>query len=334
MATIGTNKYTLADWYKNLDPQGKQAKIIEMLMQRNAMIEDIPFVEGNLPDGHEITARAGLPDVFFRSVNKGIPSSKTREIQFTEQCAILEARQEVDVKLANKNGNAAAYRASKHPAFIEALGQKFASTLVYGNAGVNADQFTGFMPRMSSTTAGNGSNIILGGGSGGDCASALLVVWGEGMVTGIVPKGSVAGITHQDLGEIDAFDADGNRYRAYSDLWNWNVGLAVEDWRYMVRLANIDVSDLVSRTNAVDLSDRCSDMIWKLPNGAQSLNSGKPVFYMNRTLISAFEKQDRDDVISGAGLTFDNVDGVQKISFRGIPVKIVDAMLENETVVA
>ena len=44
--------------------------------------------------------------------------------------------------------------------------------------------------------------------------------------------------------------------------------------------------------------------------------------------------QRRDDVVSGGGLTFKNVDGVLEPSFRGIPVRICDSLLETEATVS
>jgi hypothetical protein len=89
-------------------------------------------------------------------------------------------------------------------------------------------------------SAANGQNIIDAGGTGSVNTSVWLVVWGEKTVFGIFPKGSKAGLFHEDLGLIDAFDANNNRYRAYADHWQWKNGLVVKDWRYVVRICNVD----------------------------------------------------------------------------------------------
>jgi len=41
--------------------------------------------------------------------------------------------------------------------------------------------------------------------------------------------------------------------------------------------------------------------------------------------------QKRDDVVSGGGLSYDVVDGKPVMSFRGIPVRKVDALTETES---
>lgn len=335
VTAVNVTKYSLADWQKSQDPDGKMAHLISMLTQTNEIMNDIPFLEGNLPLGHQVSANVALPVTYTRRVNQGTSTSKTREAQFTETIAMFESRQEIDVKIADLNGNAGAYRASKQPKFVESMRQKVCGVLLYGNAGVSIDQFNGFMVRLASTTAGNGANVILAGGTGSDNASILLVVYGEDMVHGIFPKGSTSvGLSHKDLGEIDAFDSNSKRYRAYADIWNWDCGLAVPDWRWVVRIANIDISNLVSKNGAADLLNLMLDAIYRLPGGWAGLQMGTAVFYMNRTVMKMLDVQKTDRVISGGGLNFTNVDGRQVVDFRGIPVRVVDQMLETETLVA
>lgn len=61
MSVKGLTALTLADWGKRVDPNGKVDKIIELLGQTNPILQDMPFVEGNLPTGHRTTIRSGLP---------------------------------------------------------------------------------------------------------------------------------------------------------------------------------------------------------------------------------------------------------------------------------
>ena len=119
----------------------------------------------------------------------------------------------------------------------------------------------------------------------------------------------------------------GNRMRAYRDQFTWDNGLVVKDWRYNCRIANIDISALLAKESAADLVELMIKAVHRIPN----IRAGKPVFYMNRTVFQMLDIQRRDDVISGGGLTYSQVDGVLQPSFRGIPVRIVDALLENES---
>ena len=62
------------------------------------------------------------------------------------------------------------------------------------------------------------------------------------------PKGSRAGLQTKDLGEELVSDGANGKYLAARSLYQWDAGMAVKDWRYVVRIANIDVSDWVGVT--------------------------------------------------------------------------------------
>jgi hypothetical protein len=329
-ATLSANALTLADWAKRLDPDGKVPTIVELLAQSNEILMDMIWREGNLPTGHRTTVRTGLPTVAWRMLNQGVTPSKSTTAQIDEQAGMLEAWSEVDKDLALLNGNTAAFRLSEARAFIEAMNQEFVSTLFYGNAGLAAEEFTGLAPRYSSSAATNGSNVIKAGGSGSDNASIWLVAWGEDTVHGIFPKGSKAGLIHEDFGEVTVemtTGIAGSRMRALQERFQWKGGISVKDWRYVVRIANIDTSDLAggSPPDLIDLLEQASEI---LPN-----RLGKPVLYMNRYAKRYLRKQTRTDVSTGGGLTYDNVDGKPVLSFGDIPIRTIDALLNSEATV-
>lgn len=333
MAGLGANMLTLADWAKRLDPDGKVPSIVELLSQTNELLTDMVFSEGNLPTGHRTTVRTGLPTAAWRLLNQGVQPSKSTTAQIDEACGMLEAWSEVDKDLAELNGNTAAFRLSEAQAFIEAMNIEMAQTVFYGNSSVSPEEFTGLATRYSSLSAANGQNIISGSGSGSDNSSIWLVAWGQNTVHGIFPKGSKAGLIHTDKGLVTVETSAGiagTRMEAYQDKWQWKCGIALKDWRYAVRIANIDISNLVAKSSAADLIELMIKAIHRLP----TMKLGKPVFYMNRTVFQMLDIQRRDDVISGGGLVYDKVDGVLQPSFRGIPIRICDGLVETEAQVA
>lgn len=325
---LSTGALTLADWAKRLDPSGKVSDIVELLAQSNEILPDMQWIEGNLPTGHRNTMRTGLPAVAWRLINAGVLPSKSTTAQIDEQAGILEAWSEVDVALAKLNGNTAAFRLSEARAFIEAMNQEMAQTLFYGNGGLAPEEFTGLAPRYSSLAAGNGANILDAGGTdAADNTSIWLTAWSPETVSGIFPKGSMAGIEHDDYGEVTVQVTQGvagQRMRALQERWVWNAGIQLADWRYVVRIANIDVSNL-SGASGADLIDLMENALEILPNAL-----GKPVFYMNRTVARFLRRQERGDVTSGGGLTFENVEGKRVMDFGGVPVRRVDAILNTE----
>lgn len=332
MALLNANAATMADIAKRMDPDGKIAAVVELLSQTNEMLDDMLWVEGNLPTGHRTTIRTGLPTVAWRLLNQGVQPSKSTTAQVDEGCGILEAWSEVDVELAKLNGNTAAFRLSEGMAFIEAMNQEMQQTVIYGNSGLASEEFNGLAVRYSSLSATSGQNIISGSGAGSDNSSIWLVSWGAQTVHGIYPKGSQAGLSHSDHGEVTVettAGVAGTRMRAFQDQWTWKCGVALRDWRHVVRIPNIDISNLVAKSSAADLIELMIKAIHRLPN-----RMGKPVFYMNRTCFQMLDIQRRDDIIAGGGLVYNEVDGKIIPSFRGIPIKIVDALTETEAAVA
>lgn len=329
MAGLNANALTLADWAKRVDPDGKVPSIVELLSQSNEVLQDMQWLEGNLPTGHRTTVRTGLPSVAWKLLNQGTQPSKSTTAQIDEACGILEAWSEVDKDLAMLNGNTAAFRLSEAQAFIESMNIEMAQTLFYGNSGLAPEEFNGLSVRYSSLSAANGQNIISGSGAGSDNSSIWLICWGPQTVHGIFPKGSKAGLMHEDLGEVTVETSAGiagTRMRAFQDHWQWKCGVALKDWRYAVRIPNIDISNLVDKSSAADVIELMIKAIHRIP----SMAMGKPVFYMNRTVKQMLDIQRRDDVISGGGLMYNEVDGKLVPSFRGIPIRTVDALLETE----
>ena len=339
MATLSTSNLTLADWAKRSDPDGRVPIVAELLSQSNEILDDCVFKEGNLPTGERVVIRTGLPGVYWRALNQGIPSTKSTTAQIDEACGILEARSEVDKDLAMLNGNTAQFRLSEDTAFLEAMNQTQAETLFYGNPGTDPKKFLGLAPRYSSLSADNAVNILSAGGSGSDNASVDLVVWGDNTVYCPFPKGSKAGLTHEDLGEQTVYNSDGTRLQAFATRYQWKNGLVVKDWRYVVRICNIDVSDLLGQsstqasTASTALIKLMARALYRIPNMAM----GRAAFYMNRTVhsgmaISALDKSQSVLSIQEGLSQFGSAQSY--LSFLGVPLRRVDALLNTEAAVS
>jgi hypothetical protein len=332
MATLGSNVLTLVDWAKRLGPDNKIAAIIEMLNQTNQVLDDMLWMEGNLPTGHRTTVRTGLPTVAWRLLNQGVATSKSTTAQVDENAGMLEAWCEVDKDLCELNGNSESFRLSEAQAFIEAMNQQMASTLVYGNSGTNPEQFLGFAPRYSTISgAVNAQNIIDAGGTGSDNASVWLVGWGANTVFGVFPKGSKAGLMHENLGLVTAettAGVGGTRMRVYQDQFIWKGGIALRDWRYVVRGCNIDISSLLAGAGT-DLFTQLTKMYWRIP----AFGMGRAAFYVNRTVGEYLDLQAQGNVKTGGQLTYDVLEGRRIMSFRGIPIRVVDQLVETEAIV-
>ncbi len=344
MASLGqSGKVTLVDVAKTLDPQGNTLDVAELLNQSNEVLLDMPFYEANSVTGHLSGIRTGLPTAIWRQMYQGVPASKSVRENVTDSLGMLEARSEVDVEIAKLSNNLASFRLSEADSFIEAMNQTMAQALFYGNTAVNPEQFMGLAPRFSAISgAANAQNVLSQAGAGADNTSVWLVGWGQNTVFGIYPKGSKAGLEHQDLGEIDAFDASNNRFRAYADLWKWKCGLVVKDWRYVVRICNIDVSDLIGSTGSQNAQQLIKGMIASMAN-IPAMGRCTPVFYANRTVkkmlsIQALDKSQNvlalQPGVQQLGTVAPGSVAQGNVSLLGVPVRTVDRILNSEAVVA
>jgi hypothetical protein len=326
MATLASTNPTLADIASRMDPSGKiDPQIVEILAQTNEMLDDMTLIEANGFTEHKTTVRSGLPNGTWRKLNYGVQPEKSRTVQVKDSMGMLETYAEVDKALADLNDNKAAWRLSEDRAFIEGLNQTMQETVIYGDSSVDPEKFMGLAPRYSSTTAENGGQILDAGGSGSDNTSIWLVVWGPNTIHGIYPKGSQAGLQSRDLGEDTLRDAAGGLYQGYRTHYKWDNGLTLRDWRYVVRIANIDVSDLTKNAaTGADLIDLLVQAIELIPN----LGMGRPVIYCNRTIKSFLRRQITNK--ENVNLTLDNVAGKKVLAFDSIPVRRVDAILNTE----
>lgn len=339
-AALTSTSLTLIDWAKRTDPEGKVPIVAELLSQSNEILEDAVFKEGNLPTGDRVIIRTGLPTVYWRALNQGIPSSKSTTAQVDEACGILEARSEVDKDLAMLNGNTSQFRLSEDIAFLEAMNQRQSTTIFYGNPATDSKEYLGFADRYSSLSATNAQNILSAGGEDASANTSIyLVVWGDNTVYCPFPKGSKAGLVHEDLGEQTVYNSDGTRLQAYATRYQWKNGLVVKDWRYVVRIANISTADLMGQTDtqttaaSTNIIKLMARALYRIPNMAL----GRAAFYMNRTVHSGLTiaAMDRSQYVLKVN------DGLSQygtphswLSFLGVPLRRVDAIVNTEAVVA
>lgn len=330
MTTLSAIHPTLLDVTKRLNPDGSIATIAEMLAQTNPILDDMVWVEGNLPTGHRTTVRTGLPTPTWRKLYGGVQPTKSTTAQVTDSCGMLEAYAEVDKALADLNGNTAAFRLSEDAAHVEGMNQEFSSTLFYGNEGSEPEAFTGFGPRFNDQSAANGDNIITDAATpdGADNSSIWLIVWGRNTCHGIYPKGSTAGLQITDKGQVTIENVDGNggRMEGYRTHYRWDCGLSVRDWRYVVRM-NFDLENTIAAgTTGPVLAQLMAKALRRIPN----INMGRPVFYASRATLELMDLQAMEKT-NMAFTTIEDAQGKMVTRFRGIPVKQCDAILNTES---
>jgi hypothetical protein len=340
------------DWAKRMDTDGNIATVVELLSQSNEILDDMLWIEGNLPTGHKTTIRTGLPQAYWRLLNMGVPRGKSTSAQITETCGMMEAFSDIDVDLASLSGNEKAFRLSEDQAFLESMNQQMSSTLFYnnitgaagptGSASGGPAAFMGLAPRYPSVlaaTAQTANNVLDGGGTGSTNTSIWLIGWGPNHCHGIFPKGSKAGFQQIDRGQTQVLDSNANPYYAWRTQYKWHAGLVVRDWRYAVRVCNIDASLLSGGVppNIVNLMIRAIHRLPTQPAGAgpvqtsdspTMVGAGRTAFYCNRAVATWLDIQAMNK--TNMLLKIDEFAGKPRTSFRGIPIRICDQILNTE----
>lgn len=341
MAVIGSSFFDLIDLYKSQGKDGElDATVIELLAQHNPIMEDALTVECNMGTEHLTTVRTGLPSVTWGKLYQGIAQSKSTKVQVSDTTGFVEGLSSVDTRLLDIAGaNRNKIRMSEANSFLESIGQEAASTLFYGNTASTPEEFIGFAPRFNDTTAANGGQIVKAGGASTDNTSIWFITWGDNYCHLLYPKGTRAGVTRQDMGRQRVLDGSSNPYFVEEELFRQHLGLSVRDWRGVARIANIDVSDLAAGT--VDIFKYMRNAFWKIKKHRGP--GVKMAIYCNAEVCEALDAHSTptmsSDIPSGKTgtnirLRREEIDGTEVLSYRGIPIRQCDAILNNETAIS
>ena len=339
MATLTQSMLNLADYYKRTDPNGGVADIIEVLNDTSQDIfSDFVMMEANNGTSHRHTIRTGLPSVSWGALYEGVVQSKSATQQVDDTTGFVEALSTVDKRVLdlyaeNKN----AMRASESRPFIESMAQELVTALFYHDNATNVRLPKGLGARYGTiATSGAGAQVIDAGGSSTDNTSIWMVTWGGDGLCGLYPKGTKAGITQEDKGEQRVLDASGNPYYVVEEMLTAHMGFAIKDYRKVVRIANIDVSDL--QAGSVDLYKWLRKGYYRMHGARPGVkimndsNPGRTVIYANRDVIEALDATSASASLNAAlQLRPMELDGKEVLSYRGFPIRQTDQLLNTET---
>ncbi|NJL06815.1 MAG: hypothetical protein HC900_00060 [Methylacidiphilales bacterium] len=336
MATIGTTYPTLVDAHK----QSAEGQVLEILSQQGPILDDAMAVECNMQAIHRHMIRTGLPSVAWGRLYQGIPQSKATMQQVDDTTGFLEAASAVDTRLLALANDQARMRLTESAPFLEAMNQEMATGIFYHDTATTPEKFKGLAARYSAYYAGANNTkpnnaagqVVDGGGRGSDNTSIWFVTWGDHATHLLFPKGTKAGISVEDKGEQRVTDGTGPYY-VKETLFRWHLGLAVKDWRYNARVANIDVSDMLS--GSVDLWALLRKGYYRLQSRRRDAKASRIAVYMNRDVLEILDAQSSDRALLAAnpnytGLSQATIEGKEVKTYRGIPIRETDAILNTE----
>lgn len=339
MAVLGSTYLNLIDMMKQGD--NPLADVVEALHRLNPVMKDANVLTCNKGTKHASVIRTGLPTVSWGAIYQGIAQSKSTTQTVEDTTGFVEGLSAVDERLLNLYGDkAASVRMSEAQSFLEAMSQEVESQFFYSNVAINGKQFHGMAPRYNTLA---NPNVVNGAGSGSDNTSIWMVTWGDQQCSIITPQNIAGGIEREDMGRQRVTDASGNPYYVKEEKFTQHVGVANRDWRHSGRICNIDVSDLIAGSTAVNpllrklyykLAGRRN---YGLDNGGM-VSQGRTVIYMNRTVLEALDAESTN----GRGGSTDNfirlvpkeIQGEEVMTWRGIPIRDTDSILNTEAAVA
>lgn len=323
MATITDDGFpTLQNVAKRLRPDGSvETDMADLMTKKTPMLEDIPWKEGNLPTGHRVTAVYGAPSPTWRRLNEGIKPTKGETVQFDETCGMLEDYSDIDVRMADLNGNRAAYRLTEDTIKIEGFGQEVARAFLYENALNSPERMHGLSPRYTGANGTQTKDYVLlkGTRSGVNAESIWLINWDPEHVFGVFPKGSVAGLRKRDLGERTLTKADGSQLQVLTTHMAQDAGLCVRDYRRVIR-AQWDPDDAAfadDKKTMYLLIQEMLDSVYDLGPHAR--------LYMSRTSRKKLNAQVASNNLNV--LETINLNGRRVPEFMGIPIRIEDSLV-------
>ena len=110
------------------------------------------------------------------------------------------------------------------------------------------------------------------------------------------------------------------------------MGFTVRDWRYITRICNIDVSDMAA--GSVNLFNYLRKAYYKLKQ--REVIGGRAAIYCNSGVLEALDALATNNGSSDnyTRLAYREVEGGEILTYRGIPIRQCDAILNTEAAVS
>ena len=348
MQVNGSRALTYLDFVKGLDPKGKfDHRVINLAVKSNEMLDDICVIEANNGTSLKTTFRTEVPKPVWTQYYGGIPSNKGSKAKLEVTCGRMGTKIIVDKKLYDDSSDKDAVVYDELVSAQDGMRMEMGNMLVYGKISDNPLGFNGLMKhydKIGSETADDTRSEhyvfeAFGKANGASKASEaklgsiLIAGWSPNTITCFHSEGHAQGgieITPKRVVDVADPDKGGDAtYEAYQQYLYWELGLAVRDFRYGGRIANIQRDDMLNGADNglayIELIDRLS---------ARVNDSGvKQAWYMDKTMFekvqTLFSRLTRENAI-----TFQQVEGRKERKLFGTPVRIQDCMKTNEEKVA
>lgn len=316
---------------------GALVTIVEVLEETNEWLQDAIWTEANQPMSHITTQRTSKPTGTWRKINAGVAPEASSTVQIVEGIGILEAYSRVDKLLAELSGSVETFRSGEDKAFIEGLSENLSDVMfrctgstITGDTVAYPERFNGLPRRLDSASL---SNVLDHGSASATADTSIYVVqWGEGRVHMIYPKGSpTMGVTHENMGEqtIDVTTTAGtpSLMQALVSHFKLHAGLVVRDDRCIRRICSIRGKNVATTSAFYSSTAYGHHNLIEVLNALPYHGAGARI-YCNNVVKTQMDilAVDKSNVLYNQ----ENWSGRPVTTFRGVPVRRVDAILNSE----
>jgi hypothetical protein len=258
-------EYSLAQYVTKLelnkhDGSGGLLPLITTLSQRIDILKVAYWQQCNDGTGHEGVRQFSQPSGSWRAYNEGVASETPTSVNFREPTGMLASKWQADIAQFRHSKNPGEKRLRMMGEFGAGMMKTFATTILYGDRSTDGKRPQGIMTRSAYNTLTSARVHDNAGGNASATAnktSALIMGFGPEKVSLIHPANDApvdgstnndlagAGIRITDMGVDYVTDPGGsNQFPALRSWIEFNWGLAIEDERYIQRVANISTTDV------------------------------------------------------------------------------------------
>lgn len=308
---------------QKIGPGGDVLTIAEILDEENKILSTSVSTMANGIRSHVASRRTSLPTIYPRKINQGATTTYSQTEQIQEDLMLLESMPEIDEQLIDPYPNPDEMRASELVAYLEAFSQAFTENLIYGDKG-EVGEIDGWATIYNALSFANVRGVS---GTGSDLTSLWITEWNPRALTLLYPKDHPSvGLSNKDLKKKRVTDSSGNPYMAYCNQLKWVFGWMNQDARALQRVCNIETT---GATNNLIVDASVRELI-KALTALPKMGAGKNVaIYGNRTSMAQFNIWANE---KANGFYYEkNISGRPLVTFQGVPIHLVEQILDTES---
>lgn len=334
MAVLTSDGPTIIDVQKSKDPKGNSLRAANLMAQVSTLNKMFNYVPANGGLYHRVGQIVTEPGTTIRARNEGVLATKEERVQHDEGFCDFHQWAKVDAGVAQDMGQIEVERAKRVRSGYAAIARKVEYTTFYGaKAGSAGKEFDGLVTRFNTL----GQQVIDASGS---AALASLWIFRASPETCyyIYPDAGTSGIRHRDWGLVNEQNqggVTGANMAAYKDEMWQEVGLAVEDPRAVIRIANIATGDFTA-LSSTQATTSMSNILHKIMIAHDRLPKdvmGKDFGVCNRTVYTGLRRLAFEKSVAAVsvGQAMTAIGPTEAIIVDGIPIMLSDALTIAET---